>query len=199
MENRYLQIQGIVDRTVLNELIDVEKYAKPNTEWLFVDYSPVQYKLNTKFDIILAGEEKKMLPKFFNIKLLDAFEQTGKKLDCIPLGWKTICRFECKPIPAAVLKLPVLSSWTYTSELKFARHEDIVVDPFNISKSVYSEVLNDFISMSIHTDSINKKSKEDLLDILSKVISGNTENIAHKITNPGLIVESKRKELHLSH
>ncbi len=196
-ENKYLQVQGVVNQKILHQLLGTKRYTKQNTKWLFVDFSPFEYKINTKFDVILAGNEKKLLPKFFNIKLLDVIDQTGKHLNEIPLGWKTICRFEfIGSIPSVVQKLPTISAWEYNTGLKFARHEDVVVDPFNLSKNIYTEVISDFISFSVSTPSINKKHALDFLDIVSKIIHENSDDMEHKINNPDLVEEFKKKEFH---
>lgn len=196
-ENKFLQIQGIVDNDVLRTLINIEKYAMQNTLWLFVDYSPVEYKLKAKFDIILAGEKKSMMPKIYNIKLLDVIEQTGKKLRSIPVGYKTICRFEFKPLPDTIQELPILKWWAPICQLKFAHHEDIVIDSPNVSRDVYTEVINDFISFSINTPSINKRKAIDFLDTVSQIIHANSLEMKNKITNPNLVEEFKKRELHI--
>jgi len=198
-ENKYLQVLGLVDKKILHQLLGETRYRKQNAQWFFVDYSPADYEMDTKFDIILEGEEKKIVPKIFNIKILDVIDQTGKHLAVIPLGWKTICRFEFKPhIPVIVQKLPILSRWEYNNTLKFARHADLVVDSNNFSKDVYTEVINDFISVSIHSQSINKKNKEAFLDTIAKVIHGDSQEMSNKISNPNLIEDVKRREFHIA-
>jgi len=198
-ENKYLQIEGIAGKKILSELLGEKISLKQNTEWFFVSYSPVEYYLDTKFDIIIAGEQKSMLPKFFNIKLIDVIEQTGKHLDVIPLGWKTICKFEFKPvIPPAVRELPVLSYWNFISRAKFARHEDITMDSSKLRKDVYAEAISDVISMSMNSQTIDKKNKEAFLETISKIMLDNSREMKNKISNTNLIEKVKRRQLHIS-
>ena len=194
--NKFLQIQGKVDNNVLGKLIDTKKNVKKNTLWLFVDYSSVEYKLNSKFDIVSPIADNGHLAEAYSVKLLDVIEQTGKKLPSIPQGYKTMCRFEFKPFPDFIDKLPVLSSWTHECQLKFALHEK-EVDSSYVSKEVYTQVINDFISLSINTKSVNKKSVIAFLDTVSKIIHDNSEEMKNKISNPNLVEDFKKKELHI--
>ena len=157
--NKYLQIQGFVDKEVLGELISINKYSKPNSYWVFVDYALVEFKLNSKFDIVLEGEEKRMSPHIYNITLLTVLDQFGNHLETLQEGWKTICRFEFTgDIPKSFKKLPILDTWKHNkNSLKIANHKELVIDTNNISKSVYTQVFRELLLLVSNNDSIYKK------------------------------------------
>lgn len=174
-DNRYLQLQGIVSEDVLSKIVPVRKFTKANTKWLFVDYAPKDYKVGTRFDVMLKGENKLMVPEIFNIKLLNVLDQFGNHLDSIPMGSKTICRFEFIPtIPKEIKDLPIIKYWKYNKmPIIIARHDEIIVDESNaISDDVYVEIINGVLSV-FTTPGLIKKADIDLL--LSKIADNNQE------------------------
>jgi hypothetical protein len=193
LENKYLQIQGIVENDVLHEFIGDRKYTKPDSFWFFVDYAPATYKVNSKFDIILEGEEIKIAPHFYNIKLLTVLDQFGHHLDAIREGWKSVCRFGfTDAIPKAVYSLPVLTTWKYNkNSLKIANHNDIFIEPNIPSKRTYALVFNDLFSYALHTDSINKK---DFISYILKIYAANKEELNGKV--PSELFKEVEKQLH---
>ncbi len=191
--NKYLQIQGFVDKEVLQELINKNKYSKPNTYWVFVDYAPEEFKLNSKFDIILEGEEKKMSPHFYTIKLLTVLDQFGNHLETLQEGWKTICRLEfIGEIPKSFQHLPILDTWKHNSNsIKIVNHKDLVIDTNNISKSVYNQFYRELFFFVLNTDSINKK---EFLSSLKNIYIENKDYMNEKI--PVELFNEAEKEFH---
>ncbi len=191
--NKYLQIQGFVDKEVLSELLGKSKFTKPNTYWVFIDYSPQEFKLNSKFDIILEGEDKKMSPHFYNIKLLTVLDQFGNHLESLQEGWKTICRLEfLGNLPTSFKMLPVLQTWKHNKDnVKIANHKDLVIDTNNISTNVYSQVFRELLSLALNTDKINKK---EFLSSMKNIYMENSDEMSEKI--PLELFNDAERELH---
>ena len=180
VKNKYLQLEGIADKSVVKQLEADKNYRKNNTLWFFVDYSPCAFKKGITFDIILEGG-KRMSKKFYSITLLNIVDEFGHDLPLIPEGNKTICRFEFKPnIPVVIQSLPYLLNWDYNKDsIKIARHQDLNFDSANINRNSYAIVFNEFLQLATETDSTNKK--EFMLDIL-KIYEAHKQEFNEKMS-----------------
>jgi len=116
---------------------------QPNARWFFVDFSNDSIPKNRKFDVLLKGENRKLVPWTTKVKLTHILDQFGHSLQHIPLGYKTVCKFEFSPsIPESVKGLKALDGWDYNSDsLSFASHEDI-----NLSSP--DAIFNDLLSIA---------------------------------------------------
>ncbi|RYZ58724.1 MAG: hypothetical protein EOO14_09340 [Chitinophagaceae bacterium] len=118
---------GKVSLPVLREVAGKNYVTKENSIWLFADYSSFQIPLKTEFDVILEGKSKTLVPESSILKINKVLDQFGNELDCIPLGFQTICEVTCLTgIPRALKSLPTHKEWNYNPKsLTLARHEDI--------------------------------------------------------------------------
>jgi len=152
-----LTIQGKASQKVIKNLIPGFVHNKLSG-WFFVDFSTQEVPLNTKFDVLLAGEAKKLIygPGTMSIKLVSCLDQFGNKLSAIPMGCNTICKLDFStPIPSIIRSLPTLTGWNYNpNALSIARHVDIELatpdtiwnDMFSI---IYFDIRNKFSDLHI--------------------------------------------------
>ena len=181
IKNKYLQIEGIIEKSIVVKLEAGKNYETENSLWFFVDYSPCEFRRGTIFDIILEGQGKKMSKKFYSITLLNIFDEFGKELPSIPEGNKTICRLGFKPtIPNIIQTLPHLSNWDYNeNSLKIARHQDLNFDSQPVSRSSYALVFNELLQLATETESINKNNF--MADIL-KIYEAHKDELNQKMS-----------------
>jgi hypothetical protein len=181
-----LTIQGRVKQAAIKQLTP-KPVLNERQGWFFIDYAMKEIPLNTKFDVLLEGESKKLIsgPGSFSIKLLTCLDQFGNKLTAVPEGYKTICKLEFAPhIPASVKKLPLLEAWDYNPmAISVAKHEDIELAlPDDVLKDLYvivfSHIKNKFSKEQIHTFSKNEFVRQ--LKIASQ---GNVDNAGKILEN----------------
>lgn len=125
-----LTIQGKIKKSALKRVTN-EASLRPNQQWFFVDYAVVPVPLNSKFDVLLEGQNKQLIspssPYF--IRLLACLDQFGNKLDGIPKGFKTICKLEAHPkFPTQLKNIRSLDEWDYNPEaISIVNHKEVAL------------------------------------------------------------------------
>ncbi len=198
-----LTIQGKVKQKVIKKL--TEDYSLPkNQRWFFIDYAVAEIPIYSKFDVLLEGENKKLIlgPGPFSVKLLACLDQFGNRLPSIPEGFKTICKLEFHPeIPVAVKKISFLDEWDYNpNAISLANHKDIEL-------AVPDVVLLDFyniIFVQLKTTFPNKARrpiyKKDLVDFLKsfKTQSKSASQILDTLMQLGKVTKKDGNKLELA-
>ncbi|MBC7553887.1 MAG: hypothetical protein H7257_07900 [Taibaiella sp.] len=124
-----LTIEGKASSKVIKKFIPGYVSSK-NSGWYFVDFATHEVPLNTRFDVLLEGESKKLIsgPGSMSIKLVGCLDQFGNKLSTIPRGYNTICKLNFSSQTPSIINrlLPTLAGWDYNpNALSIARHVDI--------------------------------------------------------------------------
>jgi hypothetical protein len=172
-----LTLQGRVNQEVLKKL-KVRTLLSPNKEWFFVDYSSSDISLGKSFDVLMEGENKRLLPNASTIKILSITDQFGHKLDSIPEGFKTICRFEFRPrIPVVLSRLPLLEQWTYNPKaISIAQHEDIEIGtPDATIANLYKIAFTQFKRAANNSTSKSNLTEKEFYEIAEKSLHTNPE------------------------
>lgn len=169
---------GRVNRNVFKKLDIAMPSSLPNRAWFFADYCISEIPVSTSFDILLEGENKKLLLPRSRAKIITVIDQFGHKLPSIPEGFKIICRIEFNPhIPAAVKKLPLLNQWQYNPlSISLAQHEGIEVGiSGTIPVSVYNIAYN-YVKEAARKTMLSKNpTKIEFLEITKQSLDTNTE------------------------
>jgi hypothetical protein len=158
LENKYLHIQGFVSPETLGQMAG-NITQQQGTYWFFVEYAPATYSKGATFHIIIDDAGKKMIPEFYNMRLLEIVDQFGYHQPEISEGWKTICQFAIDSLPPVMTTLPELKTWKHNPNgVKFVNLSDITVQDENaFTKKIYMLVLDDIISWAMHADPANRK------------------------------------------
>lgn len=180
-----LTIEGKVKQKDIKKLTS-DFQLDENQGWFFVDYAVKEVPLNSKFDVLLEGESKRLIfgPNRSFIKLVTILDQFGNRLPAISEGHKSICKLEFHPtIPAALKKIAFLDGWDYNPEaIYIVHHADVeLATPDKVVNDLYRIV---FIHLKTtfsknHNQPIYRK---DLIDFLKKSFKTHSES-ADQILN----------------
>jgi len=125
-----LTIQGKVKKSALKQ-VATDPSLRPNQQWYFVDYAVAPVPLNSKFDVLLEGQNKQLITPSspYSIKLLACLDQFGNKLNGIPKGFKTICKLEARPkFPTQLKNIQSLYEWDYNPEaISIVNHKEVAL------------------------------------------------------------------------
>jgi hypothetical protein len=125
-----LTIQGKIKKSALKRVTN-DASLRPNQQWFFVDYAVVPVPLNSKFDVLLEGQNKQLISPSspYSIRLLTCLDQFGNKLDGIPKGFKTICKLEAHPkFPTQLKNIRSLDEWDYNPEaISIVNHKEVAL------------------------------------------------------------------------
>lgn len=199
-----LTVQGKVKQKVIKKLTP-EYSLHENQGWFFVDYAVEEIPLHSKFDVLLEGDNKKLVfgPGPFSIKLSACLDQFGNRLHSIPEGFKTICKLEFHPqIPSAIKKLSLLDEWDYNPKaISLASHGDIELSiPDFVLSDLYSIVYIQVKNTLAHKpkQSISKKEFVDFLKKSFKTHSSSANQILETLMQLGKVTQNDDNELELS-
>jgi hypothetical protein len=177
-----LTLQGRVSQKILKK-INANSPAL-NKAWFFVDYAVHDVETGAVFHVLLEGENKKLLRNTTIIKLVQVFDEFGHKIQSVPEGYKTICRFEFRPnIPVVLKKLPLLNSWQYNPQAVSLAQQGIEVDiPDNFQNNLYTIAYGRFKLAVKSADLNNGLTKKEFLHVAQNSLNANAEN-AEKLLN----------------
>jgi hypothetical protein len=116
-----VRIPGIVSEST-KKLIDkgFSRHGDENlTLDLFCSFSEFEIPIGTTFNYF---EKDNTLIPLDHAMLIAVTQQLGKPFDVIPMGWKTISKFEFSEKDINVLKneLPIIDSWYDTDYYEFS-------------------------------------------------------------------------------
>ncbi len=201
---KMLTLLGKVDRRLLKKLVNPTPIEKENSGWFFVDYSPSEILLGSRFDVLLEGSEKSLVPEMTYIKLLYVLDQFANKLESIPKGFQTICQLHfASNLPNEIKKLPALTDWEYNPEsITIAWHEDIKIDyPDLLLKDMYkivsSQIPHVFISYSLKENSFTKRDFIEAIVSMFKTEKSSAEQMLNDMLLLGHVKQKNNKDLEL--
>lgn len=115
MEHTRIKVIGRLDKKLYHLFIDGLdlKNLQSNQVILFCDYSSFDIPVNYLFTKILDAQKGESVFDC-QITLKSVSQQLLKPFDSIPLGWKTVCKFEVvnDRIPHVINDLPEVKGWT---------------------------------------------------------------------------------------
>lgn len=166
-----LYVQGKVSNAIIKN-IQSKKKSSPQLIWLFVGYCFQDFSVGCVFDIFIEQLTQDWNHDY-KIKLVEVFDEFGRSHQSIPVGYKTICLFECSPtIPVKLKNLPSLKTWKASNEgIYLCNHTsiDLLSTPFQnnlIFKSLTKLVYSDLNKRNKKSFSFN-----DIADIFPKEAS----------------------------
>jgi hypothetical protein len=166
-----LTIEGKVKQRTIKQMTN-NYTLQENQGWFFVDYASEEVPLASRFDVLLEGESKRLLPGSISIKLVSCLDQFGNRLSTVPQGWKTICKFEFHPhIPSVIKKLPYFDGWDYNPQsISIANHEEIELGVSDVILYDLYDII--FIQFKTSIGKFPKKIyKKDLVYSLEKFLT----------------------------
>ena len=202
-----LKIFGRVEPDLVASITKRDIASKSNC-WFFVDYASNEILLNTKFDVVLEGEAKKLItgpgfgPNQFLIELVECIDQFGNNLNAIPKGYKTICRFDFKPaMPEAFSKLPVMKGWNYNpGSLSIGNHNDLEYDTFDLLIVDLYRIIIVQLKDEFKRKHYTRFRSDDFLNVLTSsyhISNDNAHKILEQLKQLGKISTKNGEELEL--
>jgi hypothetical protein len=120
MKKYRLQILGIVSDSVLNLVSKglIREYKKGLTLVFFCSYSEDEVPIGEEFRYLINPRTNQTFT--VNAIHIDVTQSWGISLDSIPIGHKTISRFEFSESDLFIIRkeIPIINSW-FTSNLDF--------------------------------------------------------------------------------
>jgi|GEM_PF-2112088 len=195
-----LTVLGKVNKRIISKLVKPSE-VKDNS-WYFIDYANEEIKLGEKFDTMLEGNQKTLIPGMVNIKLKKVFDQLGNNLDFIPKGFQAIANFDFNDkVPSPMKSLPSYESWDYNKNPIFiAKHEDIQLSPQPdaFKKHIYYLFIDEFKKKSnVHASNVSTKTFITYLKIHYAINDVEIKKIFLDFKTLGLLTEKSNKELEL--
>jgi hypothetical protein len=192
--DRVLRVQGKIEHSILTKLLGDKLESESDSDWFFIDYSPSDIPLKSKFDLLLSSEGKvsKSPSDIIVETVIDSF---GNLLNGIPRGYKTVVKLGfTNKIPQLFQSLPSLKGWKSTlEEIMITNIEDNKFDEYpDIWDDVYKLMISDLKHTSPHWDKMNKN---EFFDRLKYLGIEDYESFLTVFTNMGLIKEGNREEL----
>ena len=171
--NKYLRIQGKVLPIVLQTLGIGLAIGTTDKGWFFVDYANTEFKKRTLFDVRLSEAADK-IQEYSEIRLIKITDQFGHNLECIPIGYKTICQLQfLNGIPTYFNRLPLLSQWETRKRIAvIANTKDLTLDKYEGKIKDLLEINIQYIKWALqNARKENRQSKDDIIEIISKQLN----------------------------
>jgi hypothetical protein len=192
--DKVLRVQGKIEYSILTKLLGGKLESKSDANWFFIDYSPSDIPLKSKFDLLLSSEGK-VSKSPSDIIIETVFDSFGNLLNGIPRGYKTAVQLSfTNKVPRPFQNLPSLKGWKSTpEEIMITNIEDNKFDEYpEIWDDVYKLMIYDFKHSSPQW---NKMNKNEFFDRLKLLGIEDYESFLTVFTNMGLIKEGNREEL----
>jgi hypothetical protein len=200
-----LTIQGKLKKSTLKKLA-VDTSLRPNQQWYFVDYAVASVPLNSKFDVLVEGQNKQLISPSspYSIRLLACLDQFGNKLDGIPKGFKTICKLEAHPkFPSPLKNIQTLDEWDYNpNAISIVNHKEVALAVsdnllFELYLIAFAQLKNTFHSKAYQ----HPLYKKDLVDYLAKSFKtprNTADTILKALMQMGKVTRKKGNEIELA-
>jgi hypothetical protein len=197
-----LTIQGKVKKSILKKVTN-DTSLRPNQQWYFVDYANALVPLNSKFDVLLEGQNKQLITPSspYSIRLLACQDQFGNKLDGIPKGFKTICKLEARPkFPPQLKNIQSLDEWDYNPEaISIVNHKEVALaERDNILFDLYLIAFAQLKHTFRDQPQQHPLYKKDLVDYLTKSFKTPpkiADEILGRLMQMGKVTRKKGNEL----
>lgn len=117
-----VKVLGKCSDSILNDFQAQEIFVglKANEVILFCDYSNFNIPIYSRFNSVRLKDE--IIITDVSINLKEVSQQFFKTYNMIPIGWKTLCRFEFndeEKLKEIVDILPEISGWDFSDGLLF--------------------------------------------------------------------------------
>lgn len=197
IDDKTLKVQGRVDETLLEKFMGMPSKAENNSEWFFIDYSPSDFALKSKFDLFFLSSNKSILKSNSQIAIENVCDSFGNFIEeGIPKGYKTVCQFAfTNGIPKEFQRLPPLKGWKPSSE------EILITSVESFEFNVFPELVHDLIKIimldlqeNYYRDSHIINKKEFLKQLNNKFHLKDPENLLTFLTLTGMIKQENNEE-----
>lgn len=197
VDDKTLRVQGKVDYSLLEKFLHQSVTSNDHSDWFFIDYSPSDFPLKTKFDLLFSSRH---IPQPVSVLIDKVYDSFGHYLKAgIPKGFKTVCQLSfAAQIPIAFQQLPTLKGW------KSSPDDVLLTSLENMEFNNFPELVEDLITMIkfdlqenyyLKADKITKK---EFLSRLADIGLKDSERLLTFLTQQGLIKQENEEDLVLN-